>query len=143
MNVYNDTPGLSDALIYGLLLAEERGYPSRINYTPVTSVGGDGGGTGDVRLGGAREGETVKERKIEQHVKQRAKEGGWKKCERERERQRETRTSQKESRCKLGLSGSRLQLEDKSFPRDSCALGSGTRDIQVGLDGRRRLEEDG
>jgi len=46
--------------------------------------------------------------------------------------------NQKESRCKLGLSGSRLQLEDKSFPRDSCALGSGTRDIQVGLDGGGR-----
>lgn len=45
--------------------------------------------------------------------------------------------SQKESRCKLGLSGSRLQLEDKSFPWDSCALGSGTRDTQVGLDGGR------
>lgn len=39
-NVYNDTPDLSSALIYGLSSAEERGYPSRINYAPVTSVGG-------------------------------------------------------------------------------------------------------
>lgn len=60
----------------------------------------------------------------------------------EKETVRETRTSQKESRCKLGLSGSRLQLEDKSFPWDSCALGSGTRDTQVGLDGGRDDDEE-
>ncbi|KYN01965.1 hypothetical protein ALC62_07268 [Cyphomyrmex costatus] len=57
-----------------------------------------------------------------------------------KKRERERLTSQKESRCKLGLSGSRLQLEDKSFPRDSCAFGSGTRDAQVGLDGGRLRE---
>lgn len=43
-------------------------------------------------------------------------------------RARSYRRRQEESRCKLGLSGSRLQLEDKSFPRDSCTPGSKTRD---------------
>ncbi|EFN67592.1 hypothetical protein EAG_16274 [Camponotus floridanus] len=100
--------------------------------------GGDGGGAGDVRLGGVRAGERKKDRTTRETTSEKDAESGWKKREQEGGRERETWTNQKESRCKLGLSGSRLQLEDKSFPRDSCALGSGTRDIQVGLDGGGR-----
>lgn len=44
-------------------------------------VGGDGGGTGDVRLGGAREGETVREndRATRETTSERDVENGWKK----------------------------------------------------------------
>ena len=91
---------------------------------------------GDIRLGRVRKEDETREKgrikcettsksEMSRMDRRRKREG---RGEGERERERFQTTSQKESRCKLGLSGSRLQLEDKSFPRDSCAFGSGTRE---------------